>query len=150
MKIIIAPKALFRRWVPIQSLRFWHVRGMTLLCLFTGLYAFVSPPEPYCFSTGSSWEARARHFELLYVRVLPREVLENLGNILWKHRIWSRFPPLADFKTLYLSEFWELWAQISQDNQPGVEVSFFGSFEPTCLFQISYCLRRPHALQSWP
>ena len=45
-KIVIAPKALFRRWVPIQSLRFWDVRGMTLLCLFTGLYDPRRPPKP--------------------------------------------------------------------------------------------------------
>ena len=43
---------------------------------------------------------------------------------------------LADFKMLYLSEFWELCTQISQGNQPRVKVVIFGSFEPTCQFYI--------------
>ena len=48
----------------------------TLLCLFIGLYDPCRPPKPYCFSTGSLCQGRARSFALLYVRVLPREVVE--------------------------------------------------------------------------
>ena len=136
---VVAPKALFRRWVPIQSLRFWDVRGMTLLCLFTLLYAFASPPKPYCFSTASSWAARARSFALLYVRVLPgkwsKSWVASCEKVHFVACIPVSVPSAVDFKMLYLTEFWELWAQIWQGNQPRVEVLFFSSFEPTCQFQ---------------
>ena len=153
---IFAPKALFRRWVPIQSLRFWDVRGMTLLCLFTLLYVFVSPPKPYCFSTASSWAARARSFALLYVRGLPREVVEILSSKLFKLHFVACIPSvflqqLISKCSISLS-FESCGLRFGRGTNPGWKFCFLVVSNQHVNFRIrlTYCLRRPHALQSWP
>ena len=43
---LVAPKALFRRWVPIQSLRFWDVRGWLYCACSRCSTHLLHPPNP--------------------------------------------------------------------------------------------------------
>ena len=149
--IIIAPKALFRRWVPIQSLRFWDVRGMTLLCLFTLLYAFVSPPKPYCFSTASSWAARARSFALLYVRGLSREVVEILCYILCEYReIGASLEHVQISKRCISASFESCGLRFHRKINPGWEFRFLVVSNQYVYFRSRIAFGAPMLLRAGP